>query len=90
MHAKRANWYTDGTLATAISLCPQKIGRALYEEFTMVMILNEQMRVIDDEWANFLRKLRFDNASRTDIDMLFGRYKYHQPPYKPSYYLQVS
>ena len=47
-----------------------KIGRRIYEEFSTVVILHEQMRVADQIWRNFLVRLRYGNVQRSDLTML--------------------
>lgn len=37
----------------------RQLGRKLYEEFSTVVILKEQMRVVDGVWHDFLTHLRF-------------------------------
>ncbi|VDC07039.1 unnamed protein product [Peniophora sp. CBMAI 1063] len=46
------------------------IGRRLYEQFETVVILNQQVRVRDGRWLEFLHRLREGAVSRGDIDML--------------------
>lgn len=48
----------------------QKIGRMIYEEFTTVVILKEQLRVTDQGWRSFLTHLRYGRVEQADIDML--------------------
>ncbi|THH26935.1 hypothetical protein EUX98_g7252 [Antrodiella citrinella] len=43
-------------------------GRAIYEEFKVVVILKEQVRVIDTTWLDFLHKLR-DGTLKTTTDL---------------------
>ena len=45
-------------------------GRIIFEEFTTVVSLTEQMRVTDPEWQEFLKHLRFGQVKREDINML--------------------
>ena len=45
-------------------------GRFIFEEFTTVVSLTEQMRVTDPEWQDFLKHLRFGQVNRKDIEML--------------------
>ncbi|KZV59034.1 hypothetical protein PENSPDRAFT_564141, partial [Peniophora sp. CONT] len=47
-----------------------KIVRRIYEEFTTVVILCEQMRVTDPVWREFLQCLRYGVVKDTDIAML--------------------
>ena len=47
-----------------------KIGRRIYEEFSMVVILREQMRVTDQGWRDFLMRLRYGRVQREDLTML--------------------
>ena len=49
-----------------------KIGRRVYEEFSTVVILQEQMRVTDQGWRNFLVRLRYGNVRQSDLTMLRG------------------
>ena len=48
------------------------LGRKLYEEFSTVVILKEQMRVTDPIWHEFLTHLRYGNIQDEDIKMLRG------------------
>ena len=47
-----------------------KTGRMMYEEFTTVVVLREQVRVTDIEWRNFLRRLRKGAVKEEDLVML--------------------
>jgi hypothetical protein len=47
-----------------------QIGRSIYEEFTMVVILKEQIRVTDPVWRNFLTNLRKGHVQSNDLSML--------------------
>ncbi len=46
------------------------LGRAIYEEFTTVVILKEQMRVTDPVWRDFLVHLRYGKVTPTHLAML--------------------
>jgi len=46
------------------------LGRRLFEEFTTVVILRQQMRVVDEEWRKFLSQLRFGDVSSESLTML--------------------
>jgi hypothetical protein len=48
-------------------------GRQIYEQFTTVVILREQIRAEDDTWIDFLRRLRSGSCTDADIDMLEGQ-----------------
>ncbi|KAL1743268.1 hypothetical protein HDZ31DRAFT_7278, partial [Schizophyllum fasciatum] len=45
-------------------------GRNIYEEFNVVVILCEQMRVADPVWHGFLKKLRSGNVTEADLMIL--------------------
>jgi hypothetical protein len=47
-----------------------KIGRRIYEEFSTVVVLREQMRVTDHGWRDFLVRLRYAKVERRDLTML--------------------
>ena len=47
-----------------------QIGRRIYEEFTTVVILKEQMRVTDPTWREFLVHLRYGRVETGDLKML--------------------
>jgi hypothetical protein len=47
-----------------------KIGRRIYEEFSTVVTLREQMRVTDPGWRDFLVRLRYGQVQRSDLTML--------------------
>ncbi|KAJ7266935.1 hypothetical protein B0H12DRAFT_1200858 [Mycena haematopus] len=49
---------------------PHEIGNAIYQQFTTVVTLTEQLRVIDIPWLAFLRRLRVGDCSAEDMDML--------------------
>ena len=49
---------------------PKAIGWKIYEEFTVVVILEQQKRVYDEEWLQFLRHLRMGCVTWKDISML--------------------
>ena len=44
----------------------RRTGRALYEQFTTVVLLKQQMRTQDGVWSAFLRRLRQGGCSRDD------------------------
>jgi hypothetical protein len=46
------------------------LGRQIYEEFTTVVILKEQMRVVDPVWRAFLDRLRHGKVEPKDLEML--------------------
>ncbi|KIM58156.1 hypothetical protein SCLCIDRAFT_28315 [Scleroderma citrinum Foug A] len=46
------------------------LGRAIYEEFTMVVILKEQIRCTDPEWYDFLHHLCFGCVQAPHVEML--------------------
>ncbi|RDX55293.1 hypothetical protein OH76DRAFT_1331288, partial [Lentinus brumalis] len=46
------------------------LGRRIYKEFTTVVILQEQMRVSDPVWRDFLVHLRYARVQQHHIDML--------------------
>ncbi|KAF9021557.1 hypothetical protein BDZ89DRAFT_936211, partial [Hymenopellis radicata] len=48
----------------------QKMGRMIYEEFTTVVILKEQIRVTDVGWRTFLTHLRNGRVEDSDVAML--------------------
>ena len=48
----------------------RQLGRKLYEEFTTVVILKEQMRVSDPVWREFLEHLRNGHVKEHHIKML--------------------
>ena len=47
-----------------------QIGRSLYEEFSTVVTLKQQVRVIDPVWNDFLRHLRHGQVEPRHIEML--------------------
>jgi len=47
-----------------------KVGRRIYEEFSTVVVLREQMHVTDQEWRDFLIRLRYGRVRRGDFVML--------------------
>ena len=56
----------DPARDSALSL----IGRALYEEFSMVVTLREQVRVVDPIWNDFLHHLRHGQVEPRHISIL--------------------
>ncbi len=46
------------------------LGRTIYEEFTTVVVLREQMRVSDPTWREFLVHLRHGKVTNEDLKML--------------------
>ena len=46
------------------------IGRTIYKEFTIVVILKEQKRITDTVWHNFLQHLHTSSVKKHHIDML--------------------
>ncbi|KZT19702.1 hypothetical protein NEOLEDRAFT_1141701 [Neolentinus lepideus HHB14362 ss-1] len=47
-----------------------RAGRLLYESFTAVVILRDQVRVTDPDWLDFLRHLRYGRVQESHIEML--------------------
>ena len=47
-----------------------QMGRIIFEEFTTVVTLSEQMRVTDPDWLAFLQHLRYGQVELKDIEML--------------------
>ncbi|CAK5270204.1 unnamed protein product [Mycena citricolor] len=63
----------DGRFRTAGKMndtVDTKIGRVVYEEFTTVVILKQQMRVSDPVWLDFLRHLRIGDVEEEHLAML--------------------
>ncbi len=46
------------------------LGRKIYEEFTTVVVLKEQMRVSDPVWRDFLVHLRYGRVEKPHLAML--------------------
>ncbi|KAJ7833759.1 hypothetical protein B0H14DRAFT_3710216 [Mycena olivaceomarginata] len=55
---------------TARDSLESKLGRTIYEEFSTVVILKEQMRVTDAVWLDFLRHLRVGGVQKHHLVML--------------------
>ena len=66
---RQALFYQNNPSADTIQ---NQIGREIYEEFTTVVVLNEQMRVTDTVWRGLLGRLRSGTVEDCDIDMLSG------------------
>ena len=49
---------------------PFQVGRKIYEEFSTVVILKEQMRVTDRVWRDFLDSLRYGRVETRHLKML--------------------
>lgn len=49
-----------------------KIGRTLYEEFSMVVVLTKQLRITDPVWREFLSSLRKGEVRPEHLTMLKG------------------
>ena len=49
---------------------PFQVGRKIYEEFSTVIILQEQMRVTDHLWRDFLNHLRYGRVETRHLKML--------------------
>ncbi|KAJ3729419.1 hypothetical protein C8R42DRAFT_549626, partial [Lentinula raphanica] len=49
-----------------------RLGRQIYEEFSVVVLLQEQMRVTDIIWRAFLTRLRYGRVTDEDVEMLNG------------------
>ena len=56
-----------------------KIGRRIYEEFSMVVVLREQMRITDQGWRDFLVRLCYGKVQRCDLTMLRSLLLQHSP-----------
>jgi hypothetical protein len=48
----------------------EQVGRKTYEEFTTVVILKQQIRVIDRKWLEMLRRLRVSMISQDQVQMI--------------------
>lgn len=48
------------------------LGQELYMEFTTIVMLRKQMRVVDGGWRDFLTELRAGDVSSKSLDMLRG------------------
>jgi hypothetical protein len=48
----------------------QLVGREIYEEFSTVVILKEQMRIIDSGCKKMLSRLQYGRVQKDDIDLL--------------------
>lgn len=59
-------YYPSGT-GDSIML---QVGRKIYEEFSTVVILREQMRVTDHSWRDFLDHLRYGRVEPRHLKML--------------------
>ena len=46
------------------------MGRIIFEEFTTVVTLSEQMQVTNPDWLAFLQHLRYGQVELKDIEML--------------------
>ncbi|KAJ6512268.1 hypothetical protein C8R47DRAFT_957912, partial [Mycena vitilis] len=46
------------------------VGEALYRQFTTVVTLTEQNRIVDVEWRDLLKRLRVGGCTTADMDML--------------------
>jgi hypothetical protein len=53
-----------------VDTAEQQLGRMIYEEFSTVVVLTAQMRVVDTEWRDLLRRLRYGETNTQDIVML--------------------
>ena len=47
-----------------------QLGQGIYEEFSTVVILREQMRVTDKVWLDFLTHVRYGRVQKSHLDML--------------------
>jgi hypothetical protein len=56
------NLQCDPTLA--------QLSRTIYEEFTTIVVLKEQMWVTDEVWRDFLQHLHYGRVQQSHIDML--------------------
>ncbi|OCH87120.1 hypothetical protein OBBRIDRAFT_709540, partial [Obba rivulosa] len=48
----------------------QQLGRGIYDEFTTVVILKQQVRVTDEVWRDFLTHLRYGRVQEHHLHML--------------------
>lgn len=64
---KRAPLYYDIHPGDSIRA---QIGRKLYEEFQIVVLLEKQVRVTDTDWLDFLRHLRIGHVKDTHIPLI--------------------
>ena len=55
---------------TADEKMASQVGRRIYEEFSTVVILGEQVRVTDHLWRDFLDHLRYGRVERRHLTML--------------------
>ncbi|THH18968.1 hypothetical protein EW146_g2114 [Bondarzewia mesenterica] len=66
-------WPTDVSRDNA----DMQIGRAIFEEFDVVVQLTEQIRVTDARWNFFLRHLRLGQVTEDDTKMLHSQVLHH-------------
>lgn len=64
---KREPLYYPNSLTDPITL---QVGRKIYEEFSTVVILQEQIRVTDPIWRDFLDHLRYGRVGPRHLKML--------------------
>ena len=62
---------------------PFQVGRRIYEEFSTVVILGEQMRVTDPTWRDFLDHLRHGRVESRHLKMLRTLLLKRQTPTPP-------
>jgi len=62
---------------------PFQVGRKIYEEFSTVVILGEQMRVTDHTWRDFLNHLRHGRVESRHLKMLRTLLLKRQTPNSP-------
>ncbi|KAF8592410.1 hypothetical protein K439DRAFT_1400224 [Ramaria rubella] len=53
-----------------IDTLKEQNGRRLYEQFTIVVLLDQQVQVTDSKWLAFLRHLRYGKVKEADMEML--------------------
>ncbi|TFY67448.1 hypothetical protein EVJ58_g1608 [Rhodofomes roseus] len=67
---RNAPLYYPNDLADSKETVDDEMGRTIYEAFTTVVILREQVRVRDPTWNGFLQRLRAGEVDGDDVEML--------------------
>lgn len=62
--------YFPINLGREFDIIDMQLGRKIYEEFTTVVILKEQVRCTDPVWHDFLRHLRYGRVQERHLTML--------------------
>lgn len=62
-----------------------QLGKNVYEQFTMVITLHQQMHVVDTSWNNILQRVRAGGCSASDLETIHWLVLTHEDCKRPNF-----